>query len=181
MCFDESYTCVLCGGVMSTVAGTEESHEQSRFGVSLFYINAATEDRFVELLSRDPQTIDAPPITAGRCYVLPCFHSPIPISRVSLFHTTTELPTRLVLSAVPCLSCVRFRFGPPSIALNIIQKQMMKVVVVMVVVLVVLVRFGPLNKGKGSMWLYCQAWAWTSWSSAQRSICRRPAPQAERR
>ena len=175
MCFDESYTCVLCGGVMSTVAGTEESHEQSRFGVSLFYINAATEDRFVELLSRDPQTIDAPPITAGRCYVLPCFHSPIPISHnYGASHTIG--PERCNV----CLSCVRFRFGPPSIALNIIQKQMMKVVVVMVVV-VLLVRFGPLSKGKGSMRRYCQAWAWTSWSSAQRSICRRPAPQAERR
>ena len=54
MVFDADYTCVLRGAVMSTVAGAGESHEQSRFGVSLIYLNAGVESCFVDLLSRDP-------------------------------------------------------------------------------------------------------------------------------
>ena len=53
MVFDADYTCVLRGAVMSTVAGAGESHEQSRFGVSLIYLNAGVGSRFVDLLSRD--------------------------------------------------------------------------------------------------------------------------------
>ena len=57
MVFDADYTCVLRGSVMSTVEGVEEPHEQSRFGVSLIYLNAAAEAHFVQLLSRDSGAI----------------------------------------------------------------------------------------------------------------------------
>lgn len=51
MVFDNDYTCIKQGGCMATVAEAEP-HEQSRFGVSLIYVNAATEACFVSLLER---------------------------------------------------------------------------------------------------------------------------------
>lgn len=57
MVFDADYTCVLRGGVRASVAGTEESHEQSRFGVSLIYLNAAAEAHFAQLLARDTDVV----------------------------------------------------------------------------------------------------------------------------
>ena len=59
MVFDAEYNCVLGGAVMSTLAGSGDSHEQSRFGVSLIYLNAGLQDCFVQLLSRDPDLIRA--------------------------------------------------------------------------------------------------------------------------
>lgn len=58
MVFDADYSCVLRGAVRATVAGLEESHEQSRFGVSLIYLNAAVETHFVQLLARDADAVD---------------------------------------------------------------------------------------------------------------------------
>jgi hypothetical protein len=57
MVFDADYACVLSGAVTATVAGSEESHEQSRFGVSLIYLNAAVEQHFAELLVRDADVV----------------------------------------------------------------------------------------------------------------------------
>ena len=63
MVFDDAFTCIKQGGCMATASGAEP-HEQSRFGVSLIYVNAATEACFVSLLERDPATLPpAPEIT----------------------------------------------------------------------------------------------------------------------
>jgi hypothetical protein len=60
MVFDNDFTCVKQGSCMATVAGAEP-HEQSRFGVSLIYVNAAAEECFESLLRRDPATLPAAP------------------------------------------------------------------------------------------------------------------------